>query len=57
MEENKEKFTGVTIAAACATTGQGITVSSLSRFVVWRSFGPESHTGLVESPVLLVGDG
>ena len=53
MEE--EKFTGVTVASACATTGQGITVSGLSRFVVWRSFGPESHTGPVESPVLLVG--
>ena len=55
MEE--EKFTGVTVAAACAMTGQGITVSSLSRFVVWRSFGPESHPSPIESPVLLVGDG
>ena len=55
MEE--ETFTGVTVAAACAATGQGITVSSLSRFIVWRSFGPESHTGPIESPILLVGDG
>ena len=55
MEETK--FTGVTVAAACTTTGQGITVSGLSRFVVWRSFGPESYTGPVEFPVLLVGNG
>ena len=55
MEETK--FTGVTVAAACAATGQGITVSGLSRFAVWRSFGPESYTGTVELPVLLVGDG
>ena len=46
----------VSVAAACATTGQGITVSGLSRFVVWRSFGAESHTGPVELPVLLVGN-
>ena len=37
------------------TTGQRVTVSSLSRFVVWR-FGAESHTGPVELPVLLVGN-
>ena len=54
MEE--KKFTRVAVAAACATTGQGITVSSLSRFVVWRLFGAESHTGSVELPVLLVGN-
>ena len=51
------EFTGITVAVARATTGQGITVSDLSCFVVWRSFGPESHTGPVESPVLLAGDG
>ena len=44
------------IAAACATTGQGITISGLSRFVVWWSFGAESYTGPVEIPVLLVGN-
>ena len=55
MEE--EKFTGVTITAAGAMTGQGITVSGLSRFVVWWSFGLESYTGPVESPVLLVWNG
>ena len=54
MEE--KKFTGVAVAVTCAKTGQRVTVSSLSRFVVWRSFGEESHTGLVELPVLLVGD-
>ena len=52
----EEKFTGVTITAAGATTGQRITVSGLSRFIVWRSFGPESYTGPSESPVLLVWD-
>ena len=55
MEENK--FTGVAVAVTCAKTGQRVTVSSLSRFVVWRSFGAESRTGPVELPVLLVGGG
>ena len=32
MEE--KKFTGVTVAVTCAETGQRVTVSSLSRFVV-----------------------
>ena len=41
----KEKFTGVTVVAAGTTTGQIIIVSGLSRFVVWRSSGPKSHTG------------
>ena len=54
---DKEKFTGVTVAAAGTTTGQRSIVSGLSRFVVWQSSGPESHTGPVESPVLLVRDG
>ena len=53
MEE--KKFTGVAVAVTCAKTGQRVTVSSLSRFVVWRSFGAESHTGPV-LPVLLVGN-
>ena len=55
MEE--EKFTGVTITAAGTTTGQRITICGLSRFVVWRSFGPESYISLFESPVLLVWNG
>ena len=54
MEETK--FTGVAVAITCAKTGQRVTVSGLSRFVVWRSFGAESHTGPVELPVLLVGN-
>ena len=54
MEE--KKFTGVTVAVTCAETGQRVTVSNLSRFVVWRSFGAESHTGPVELPVLMSDD-
>ena len=34
----------------------GITVITW-RFFVWWSFGPESHTGQVESSALLVWDG
>ena len=54
MEE--KKFTGVTFAVTCAKTGQRVTVSGVSRFVVWRSFGTEPHTSPVELPVLLVGN-
>ena len=50
-------FTGVTITAAGTTTGQRITISGLSRFVVWRSFGPESYISPLESSVLLVWNG
>ena len=46
MEE--KKFTRVTVAVTCAKTGQRVTVSGVSRFVVWRSFGTEPHTRPVE---------
>ena len=52
MEE--KKFTRVTFAVTCAKTGQGVTVSGVSRFVAWRSFGTEPHTSPVELPFLLV---
>ena len=54
MEE--KKFTGVAVAAAGTKTGQRVTVPGISRFVVWRSFGAESHTGPVELQFLLVGN-
>ena len=50
----KMKFTRVTVAVTCARTGQRVTVSGVSRFVVWRSFGTEPHTSPVELPILLV---
>ena len=46
----------VTFAVAGTKTGQRVTVSGVSRFVVWRSFGTEPHTSPVELPVLLVGN-
>ena len=37
-----------TFAVTRTKTGQRITVSGVSRFVVWWSFGTEPHTGPVE---------
>ena len=52
MEE--EKFTRVTFTVTRTKTGQRVTISGVSRFVVWRSFGTEPHTSPVELPILLV---
>ena len=48
------QFTRVTFAVARTKTGQRVTVSGVSRFVVWWSFGTEPHTSPVELPILLV---